>query len=196
MQSVPLTAALLAAPLFLAACLPEAGTTTAGPRPGPILAPREADAGPRGDLRTVMVEAHNRARAEFGVAPLRWDAGLAADATTYARELARTGRFAHSTDAQRRGGTQGENLWMGSRGAFNYRTMAGDWIEEKAWFRPGVFPNVSTTGNWGDVGHYTAIVWPATTAFGCGVASDARADYLVCRYTPQGNISGVAIAPR
>jgi hypothetical protein len=57
-------------------------------------------------------------------------------------------------------------------------------------FQRGVFPAVSRTGNWEDVGHYTQIVWPTTTRVGCAIASTSRTDYLVCRYSPAGNIDG------
>jgi hypothetical protein len=34
------------------------------------------------------------------------------------------------------------------------------------------------------------MVWPTTTRIGCAVASNGRFDYLVCRYSPAGNIDG------
>jgi hypothetical protein len=68
--------------------------------------------------------------------------------------------------------------------------MVGGWGSEKRFFVRGAFPNNSRTGNWFDVGHYTQIVWPTTTRVGCAVASNGRNDYLVCRYSPAGNIDG------
>jgi hypothetical protein len=79
---------------------------------------------------------------------------------------------------------------MGTRGAFNLEQMTGSWIAEKRMFVPGIFPRVSRTGNWADVGHYSQMIWPATTRVGCGLASSPSADYLVCRYVPAGNIDG------
>ena len=148
----------------------------------------------RGDARMqeVMLDAHNRARTAYRAAPLRWDDALAASALAYARILARENRFGH--DPQRGAKVrQGENLWMGTRGAFEYAVMASSWIDERKDFKPGVFPNVSKTGNWGVVGHYTQIVWPGTTSVGCAVASTARDDFLVCRYLPAGNVMGVVM---
>jgi hypothetical protein len=82
---------------------------------------------------------------------------------------------------------------MGTRGAFSLEHMMANWASEKRMFRPGVFPNVSITGNWSDVGHYAQIVWPGTRRVGCGLKSSARADYLVCRYADPGNVIGQAV---
>jgi hypothetical protein len=34
------------------------------------------------------------------------------------------------------------------------------------------------------------MVWPTTTRIGCAIASNARNDFLVCRYSPTGNVMG------
>jgi len=57
-------------------------------------------------------------------------------------------------------------------------------------FHAGAFPQVSKTGNWDDVGHYTQMIWPGSIRVGCAVRSSARYDYLVCRYSPAGNVMG------
>ena len=58
--------------------------------------------------------------------------------------MAITGVFQHSNRQARRG--IGENLWMGSHGAFSFETMVGGWASEKRFFRPGIFPNNSRPG--------------------------------------------------
>ena len=135
-----------------------------------------------------IVAAHNQLRSTQAVQPALWDARLAAVADTYAAELARTDRFAHSPADSRRG--EGENLWMGTRGAFSFDRMVADWGSEKRMFRAGQFPSVSTTGRWEDVGHYTQIIWPTSVRIGCAVRSSAAYDYLVCRYGQAGNVFG------
>ncbi len=135
-----------------------------------------------------MLMAHNLERQSFRAVPLVWDARLAADASSYATELAQTGRWGHSRPDQRLG--QGENLWTGTRAAFGVMDMIGSWTSEKIMFRSGVFPYVSRSGSWHDVGHYTQIVWPTTTHVGCGLRSSAHWDYLVCRYSSPGNVIG------
>ena len=135
-----------------------------------------------------ILAAHNPERARAGVPPLVWDNALGTAAANYATQMAMSGRFAHSDRSLRRG--TGENLWMGTRGAFSVETMVGGWASEKRFFTPGVFPNNSRTGNWEDVGHYTQMIWPTTTRVGCALASTQRIDYLVCRYAGAGNIDG------
>lgn len=135
-----------------------------------------------------ILAAHNAVRAQARVTPLVWDNGLGSAAAAYARQMAMTGRFQHSNRSLRRG--TGENLWMGTRGAFSIEAMVGGWVSERRWFRSGIFPTVSRTGNWADVAHYSQMIWPTTTRVGCALASTPRIDYLVCRYAGAGNIDG------
>jgi hypothetical protein len=135
-----------------------------------------------------ILAAHNAERVRAGVPPLAWDAALGLGAAAYAQQMAFSGSFQHSNRQARRG--IGENLWMGTRGAFSLETMVGGWAAERRHFVPGIFPNVSNSGNWEDVGHYTQMIWPATTRVGCALASTPRIDYLVCRYATAGNIDG------
>jgi hypothetical protein len=79
---------------------------------------------------------------------------------------------------------------MGTHGAFTVEAMVRAWASEKRMFVPGVFPNNSRSGNWMDVAHYTQMIWPTTTRIGCALASTSRTDYLICRYSPAGNIDG------
>ena len=138
-----------------------------------------------------LLEAHNRERAAFGSPPLIWDPALAAAAQSHAFYLASLGTLRHSPRSARPG--QGENLWIGTRGAYPLQSMVGTWASERRLFRPGRFPAISRTGKWGDTGHYSQMVWPTTSRLGCALASSARWDVLVCRYSPSGNVDGVTI---
>ena len=135
-----------------------------------------------------ILAAHNAERVRAGVPPLVWDNALGTAAAGYAAQMAMSGLFAHSNRAARPG--MGENLWMGTHGAFSVEAMVGGWASERRFFTPGIFPNVSRTGNWEDVGHYTQMIWPTTGRVGCALASTPRIDYLVCRYATAGNIDG------
>jgi Cysteine-rich secretory protein family len=152
-----------------------------------------ADAAPQdlGRLEARLLAAHNRERAASGAPPLRWDSALAGAAAGYAAVLAERGRLAHSPPASRPG--QGENLWMGTRGAYQLEEMAGHWAAEKALRRPGTFPNVSRSGQWSDVAHYTQMIWRGTDRVGCALHQSRTSDILVCRYAPPGNVVGEAV---
>jgi uncharacterized protein YkwD len=177
----------LAILLLLAAC-------SAAPESQPerVVEPRSSEApAPRGAerLREAMLAGQNEARARLGLAPLAWNESLASDARAYAEELARTGRFEHSP--QPRGNPpQGENLWTGTRRAYSYGEMVGHWVAEGRFYRPLPVPESSSSGQFGDVGHYTQIVWRATREVGCAEASNRTDDYIVCRYLPAGNVFG------
>jgi uncharacterized protein YkwD len=135
-----------------------------------------------------ILVAHNQERLELGLEPLRWNPALAQSAQRWADHLASSGQFEHAPE--NRYAPEGENLWAGTKGYFAPEAMVGAWIREKQFFRPGVFPNNSTTGRVEDVGHYTQLVWRATTEVGCAEASSIREDILVCRYAEAGNYLG------
>ncbi|NJR41766.1 MAG: SCP-like extracellular [Akkermansiaceae bacterium] len=136
-------------------------------------------------MQQEILDTHNRYRAEKRLPYLDWDNNVAASAQRWADYLASTGRFEHS-----RGSGNGDNLWKGTSGRFSFTSMVDSWGAEKRYFKYGKFPDVSTTGNWFDVGHYTQLVWRNTRSVGCG-GRDGRGSYiLVCQYSPPGNYRG------
>jgi len=140
------------------------------------------------DINSVLA-VHNQERAAVGVPPLTWSNALAASAQKWADQLLATGQLEHSTCC---GAFKdyGENLaYAGPPG---YKTQAGlaqTWADEKQNYVPCNPCNYSGTG------HYTQMVWKATTEVGCGFASGpggayakyGGTDILVCQYTPPGN---------
>ena len=113
---------------------------------------------------------------------------LARAALSYGPTLAGLGRLQHSPRPSRPG--QRENLWRGSVHAYLPAQMVDSWVAEKRFFRPGIFPDVSKTGNWLDVSHYTQMIGSTTTRVGCGIFRSPQWDYLICRYSPPGNADG------
>ncbi|MEH3157995.1 MAG: CAP domain-containing protein [Sphingomonas taxi] len=177
----------LAALLFVAPFL-----THCAQEPARVVEPRQGSApAERGEavLRAAMLAGHNRARAAVGLPPLVWNEALASSARIYAETMARTGRFEHARQSMGMD-REGENLWTGTRNAYRYDEMAAHWVAEKRDFVNLPVPQFSRTGRWQDVAHYGQIVSRNTTDVGCALASDAQDDFLVCRYSPPGNVYG------
>jgi hypothetical protein len=149
----------------------------------PKLPPRATDR-----LAERMLAIHNAARAEAGVPPLQWDEGLARSAATYGPRLAALGDLVHSNRSERPG--QSENLAMDLDWRGTPESLAGMWVDEKRLFVPGTFPEVTRTGRWEDVAHYTQVIWSGTTHVGCALHDEKGWRYLICRYSPKGNADG------
>lgn len=129
-----------------------------------------------------LLAAHNSYRESLGLPPLRWSDSLAAKAQQWADHLAEIGELVHSGS--------GQNLAMAAAGTQTLTQLVDLWGSEQANFTNGDFPDISTTGNWEDVGHYSQIIWRSTTKVGCGFAEDYGRDVLVCDYDPPGNVMG------
>ena len=135
-------------------------------------------------MREEVLAVHNRYRVELDIAPLVWSEKLAAHARQWANHLARSGgQLRHSKVLG-----EGENLWKGTAESFSDTEKVEYWAHKKKYFKSGIFPHVSTSGNWTDVGHYTQMIWRNTTEVGCAKATSGKYDIFVCRYAPQGNI--------
>jgi hypothetical protein len=137
-----------------------------------------------------IVDEHNNTyRAAVGGPALTWSDTLAQTAQAWADNLATA---VHTIQHSGQQGV-GENIAAASPpGSETVSQMVDQWGAEQADFTPGIFPNVAKDGNWQNVGHYTQVIWRATTQVGCGFATDTNGtwDYLVCQYTPPGNVEG------
>ena len=129
-----------------------------------------------------ILNAHNAYRAALGLRPLHWSRELEAKAQPWADHLAEIGQLEHSGS--------GQNLAMAAAGTQSLTQLVDLWGNEQANFTNGNFPDISTTGNWVDVGHYSQIVWRPTSAVGCGFAENYGRDVPVCDYDPPGNVMG------
>ena len=151
------------------------------------------------DQATILA-LHNQYRAAAGVAPLVWDDQLASDAQAWADALvARGGTLAHSNPADANDPDtghakgEGENLAGGQSAA----TAPSQWYEEKPLFDAA--KNKSgfndTNPDWVNWGHYTQMMWSATTKIGCGTAPGPIFQITSCRYSPPGNFDGQLAYP-
>jgi len=135
-----------------------------------------------------ILAVHNSERAELGLRPLAWSNSLAQEAAGWANVIAREGRLRHASQYERK--SHGENLWMGSAGVYSIEVVVGTFLDERRYFRPGKFPNISRTGRWQDAGHYSQVIWPRTSHVGCAMVTSRGMEYFVCRYDPGGNWVG------
>ncbi|EJT69454.1 hypothetical protein GGTG_13073 [Gaeumannomyces tritici R3-111a-1] len=156
------------------------------PAPAPVSAPAAAApaSGLSGDEQKAL-DAHNAARAAVGQKPLAWDAGLAADAKSWAQNLVSVGSLQHSTSGQR--GDQGENLYWQSHDKTPCKNAADSWASEVSLY--GGQP--VGQGDFAAYGHYTQMIWKSSTTVGLGIANDGKGGvYVVARYNPAGNFVG------
>ncbi|CAI7855274.1 unnamed protein product [Closterium sp. NIES-54] len=135
-----------------------------------------------------ILEVHNAARREVGVADLAWDNGVAAAAQEWADQLAAAGC------PLQHGGAEGlgQNLyWRAPAGLTpeEDRMAVQAWVDEKADWTPSPVPEGCVEGRM--CGHYTQVVWAGTTHVGCASAQCPDGGGMwVCDYSPQGNIIG------
>ncbi len=135
---------------------------------------------------SAMLLHHNSYRSALGLPPLQWSPALASDALQYARRLAKIDKGQHDPDII---GKEGENLWWGTANAFAFGDMVEAWAAERKSYREGVFPDCRTSRS-AMIGHYTQMVWRNTQSVGCALVGNGQNDYLVCRYSPPGNVIG------
>jgi len=124
--------------------------------------------------------------------PLAWDAQLAAMAQAYAdtcpkQPSMRGSAFRRSSDGEAIAWAQQVTAW----------TIQG-WYDEVNGAPPGgTSYDFSQTVFSPEHGHFTQVVWRATTAMGCGTkvcpgisSGEGDASVLVCQYDPGGNVKG------
>ncbi|CAH2054355.1 unnamed protein product [Thlaspi arvense] len=127
--------------------------------------------------------AHNIARVSSGVPPLQWNNGLARFAHKWAKQRKADCKMIHS------GGPYGENMfWHRQQKTWSLEKVVTRWFEE----RFNYDPNTKTCASGKMCGHYTQIVWRATTAVGCArvKCNNNRGYLVVCEYDPRGNYEG------
>lgn len=129
---------------------------------------------------TTCLDAHNRARAEVGVAPLTWDAALASKGVAWAQHMADLDFFDHRTPNQ--ADEQMNNLFSST----DCLAAVAAFVSEKP-----LLPEdrVVRQDGYKSYGHYSMMVWRATTRVGCGRGVDKN---LVCYYETPGNTVGQA----
>ena len=131
--------------------------------------------------RQEFVDAHNRWRADVGVAPLTWSTDL----ENYAAEWAVINGKQDCNMEHRTDHLYGENLYWSSGMAFSPKGAVDSWGSEIEDYHGEVVGQSNAV-----VGHYTQVVWRKTTEVGCAAFECGSALLVVCNYNPPGNYVG------
>ncbi|KAK6351118.1 hypothetical protein TWF718_004289 [Orbilia javanica] len=142
------------------------------PSPVPVAVPAPAPVAPApvGDDQKCL-EAHNNFRASHGAKPLTWNQEMA----DFARDKTQDCTMHHS------GGPYGENLAFGYTDVVSAITA---WYDEKNQYNP------SAPGFQMSTGHFTQLIWKATSEIGCYNRQCGGSQYLMCEYKTPGNVVG------
>ncbi|KAK3015354.1 hypothetical protein RJ639_005626 [Escallonia herrerae] len=153
-----------------AAPSPPAGTTT--PTAAPIASQE-------------YLEAHNQARAEVGVSPLKWSEKLA-NATSLQVRYQRDKQGCKFANLA--AGKYGGNQLMASGAAVTPREAVETWVAEKKYY---TYANNSCAPDH-RCGVYTQVIWRKTVELGCAQATCAKdqTSLTICFYNPPGNVVG------
>ncbi|KAI5839011.1 SCP-like extracellular protein, partial [Morchella snyderi] len=137
-------------------------------------------------FQSELLAHHNRLRAEHTAEQVSWDPELARTAAG----LADTCVYGHSVsldlNAARNGGPYGENIALGYP---TVRDTCYAWGEaERASYTPAEYEHPSYNSR---MGHFTQVVWVATQRVGCARKLCDGKWFMVCEYSPRGNIRAV-----
>ncbi|KAA1468657.1 PR-1-like protein [Dentipellis sp. KUC8613] len=140
-----------------------------------------SSSGTSGSDEQQYLSGHNSFRAQHGAAALTWSDELASKAQQWANGCV----FKHSGGSL---GPFGENLAAGTGASYDIAAGIKSWTDESSQYDPNN-PVPS---------HFTQVVWKASTQVGCASAqcdgifdpSFGKAKFIVCEYSPQGNVIG------
>jgi pathogenesis-related protein 1 len=126
-----------------------------------------------------FLDGHNKARAEVGVPPLKWNNTVAAYARKYANTRIADCNLEHSD------GPYGECIAEGY-GNLRAADAVRMWAGEKQYY-----DHKSNKCIGGECGHYTQVVWRDTKYLGCAkVKCHNGWMFVTCNYDPPGNYDG------
>lgn len=131
-----------------------------------------------GDFNTDILAHHNKLRQLHKAPALKWNSSIAAFAQAWAQKLANENKMYH-----RSRNSYGENIYMTSDSDVDGIDPVQAWYDEIKDY------NYSSPGFSSATGHFTQVVWVDSTELGCGKAASDGGTYVVCNYSPHGNIT-------
>lgn len=147
-------------------------------------------------FRSTALSKHNTYRSIHRSPTMTLNNSVNSTAQAWADRLAATGTFAHSSSTQRNGA--GENLYVYYTTA---TSITSDSLAKGAidsWYNEVKLYNYAAPGFSSATGHFTQVVWKGSTQLGCGASKGTKtlngtkfnAFYVVCHYSPAGNVLG------
>ncbi|XP_028313707.1 Golgi-associated plant pathogenesis-related protein 1-like isoform X2 [Gouania willdenowi] len=127
-----------------------------------------------------FLDSHNAYRAMHKAPPMALSEELMASAQKWANHLLALGKLEHSSTGN------GENVFFMSSSSglkLTGKEAVNSWYNEVKDY------NFSRPGFQGNTGHFTQVVWKASTELGVGMATDGKEAFVVGQYHPAGNIS-------
>ena len=155
-------------------------------------APAETSTGSVSAYADPILQQHNVHRRNHTVDDISWDDNLA----NIAAEIASSCKYAHNTEAG--GGGYGQNIGAGAPGDEVDKMITNQMYNDEMMLYPGygAEPDMSNFERWG---HFSQIVWKATTKVGChtqycpggleNTGGNISPFFTVCNYQPAGKPS-------
>ena len=132
-----------------------------------------------------MLSSHNEYRMKHCTPPMQWSQQFAQSAAKWAQGCSFSHSASGSPDRPR---NEGENIYMAWPSGGPNTTAAA---AVNSWYDEVKHYNFSAPVWSPSVGHFTQVVWVASTTLGCGKAVCKKDghdwDFWVCRYSPPGN---------
>jgi uncharacterized protein YkwD len=148
------------------------------------------------NLRSASLSKHNGHRSTHRSPALTSSSSLNNSAQNWAQYLATNGVFQHSSASQRN--NAGENLYVYYTTASSVDSTNLGNMAVKSWYDEVSKYDYNNPGFSSATGHFTQVVWKSSTQLGCGAAKGVKtlngtkynAFYVVCHYSPAGNVQG------
>ncbi|KAM1243425.1 hypothetical protein FF1_034956 [Malus domestica] len=136
-----------------------------------LILARVSSAASRRDIRGFINE-HNKARAEVGVGPIKWNATIARYAQNYANVRSWDCAMEHSM------GPYGENIASGE--GMTGAAAVKYWVTEKEFYDYNQNKCIND-----ECGHYLAVIWSKSTYVGCAMSLCTNGQtFVICDYDP------------
>ena len=125
---------------------------------------------------------HNQEREALELPVLEWSDELQESAQLLANTMAFKDAFEQGNSGF------GENSWSGENNGATFEEIFELWSAGKPNFEADKAVPQNCIQSFEQCADYSQIVWSQTTHIGCAAAASMENDYIVCHYSPAGNI--------